>query len=262
MGSCIVILMKKLIFILLIGLSLNIQAESNSACIHTYTHNKYIHVAEISLTCPNLRIIGSTPQDKGTTVSEFAAKHGTDIAINANFFKKDFTPLGLTITDSKRWEHTRDTRSRTIFACTHRNKCVIEALNKVSQPDPNWSMVISGWQYFNRHSAKFECASQDKIGCTQDIFVGKHPRTMLGLNEAKNILYFVMVEGRMLGFQGVTLDELALLAMRLGLTKAINLDGGGSSTFVVQTERISKLPLLQMSERKVSNHLGVKLLGN
>ncbi len=75
----------------------------------------------------------------------------------------------------------------------------------------------------------------------------------------RNLLYLVVVEGRQLGFRGMTLTELAQLAQSLGLTKAINLDGGGSSTMVVDNQRLSALPFLQSDERKVGNHFGIKI---
>ncbi|RRD39808.1 phosphodiester glycosidase family protein, partial [Tessaracoccus sp. OH4464_COT-324] len=65
-----------------------------------------------------------------------------------------------------------------------------------------------------------------------------------GLDEGQNLLYLVVVEGRQLTYRGMTLDELADLATELKLTKAINLDGGGSSVMVVAQKRISDLPLL------------------
>ncbi len=261
MGLCATItLMKKNFFFLGIVLMLKAHAETKPACIESYRQDSHIYIAKIDLSCPNLKFIGSAPEDKGKTVSEFAKKYQTEIAINANFFKKDYTPIGLTISQNKRWEKTRDTRSRSFFACTNHNKCFIEEKNQTSKLNPKWHIAISGWQYFNNQTAMFECAPQDKIGCTQDIYSGKHPRTMLGLDEKRNLLYLVVVEGRLLGFRGMTLDELANVAQRLELTKAINLDGGGSSTFVVKDKRLSTLPFLQGEERKVSNHLGIKLV--
>jgi len=58
----------------------------------------------------------------------------------------------------------------------------------------------------------------------------RHPRTMIGWNA--NFLYFVVVDGRQKGLSnGMTSGEEASLMMRLGCTDAMNLDGGGSSTF-------------------------------
>ncbi|QBQ63994.1 phosphodiester glycosidase family protein [Actinobacillus indolicus] len=257
MGSCIATIMKKLLLFLIFIPT--VQAETHSACLKIYTESSYIHIAQINLSCPTLKIIGSSPLDKGTTVSEFAQRYQTDVAINANFFKKDLTPLGLTITNGIHWKNTKDTRTRTLFACDTKNHCIIENKNQMSKINTKWQTVISGWQYFEPKSGQFECATNDRIGCSQDIFSAKHPRTMIGLNEKQNLLYLVVVEGRQLGFRGMTLTELAQLAQSLDLTKAINLDGGGSSTIVVKNKRLSALPFLQSSEREVGSHFGIKV---
>lgn len=58
----------------------------------------------------------------------------------------------------------------------------------------------------------------------------RHPRTMIGWNS--RYLYFVVVDGRQTGLSaGMTNGEMASLMRRLACTDAMNLDGGGSSTF-------------------------------
>lgn len=235
------------------------QAESATDCIQTSTRNGNIHIAKINLNCKTVRLVGTDPHDKGLTVSEFAAKYQTQVAVNANFFAKNLTPNGLVITDKKAWKGSRDNRSQTFFACDGKNNCLIETKNQVTKIDPKWQIAVSGWPYYEQQSGRFECGASNKTACTKDIFTGKHPRTMLGLDEKNKLLYLVVVDGRQLTFRGMDLYELAELATELGVTKAINLDGGGSSTMVVNGERINSLPMLQSEERKVGNHLGVRI---
>ncbi|MGH2720985.1 MAG: phosphodiester glycosidase family protein [Actinomycetota bacterium] len=62
----------------------------------------------------------------------------------------------------------------------------------------------------------------------------RHPRTIVGWTAAGEVL-LVTVDGRQPGFsEGMTLGEAADLMIRLGAVEAINLDGGGSTTFVVK----------------------------
>lgn len=227
-------------------------------CIE-YTNESPFHITRVDLNCKNIELVGSQKSDNGTTVSEFAKKYQTEVAINANFFWKDFTPIGLVVSNGKRWSKYGDTRSRVLFGCNKANKCFIEDKNKVTPQNAKWQVVIAGWHWFNAKTEKFECGKNDKVGCVQSVFTNKHPRTLIGLNETKNWLYLVVVEGRQLGFKGVTLDELAQVAKKLELTKAVNLDGGGSSTMVISHKRVNSLPFLQSEERKVSNHFGVRL---
>jgi hypothetical protein len=58
----------------------------------------------------------------------------------------------------------------------------------------------------------------------------RHPRTTIGWN--KKYFFFVVVDGRQKGLSiGMDYKELAHLFKDLGCTDAINLDGGGSTTF-------------------------------
>ena len=65
------------------------------------------------------------------------------------------------------------------------------------------------------------------------------PRTALGYNADK--LFLVVADGRQPKYStGLTLYELASILLELGATEAINLDGGSSSTFVVDGEVVNK----------------------
>ena len=65
------------------------------------------------------------------------------------------------------------------------------------------------------------------------------PRTALGYNADK--LFLVVADGRQPKYStGLTLYELASILIELGATEAINLDGGSSSTFVVDGEVVNK----------------------
>lgn len=60
----------------------------------------------------------------------------------------------------------------------------------------------------------------------------RHPRTFVGRTAAGQI-GIVTVDGRQPDSVGVSLREAAQVALNLGLTDSINLDGGGSTTMVV-----------------------------
>ena len=63
-----------------------------------------------------------------------------------------------------------------------------------------------------------------------DNFYGvRHPRSLVGA-DAKGCLWLVVVDGRAEKAYGMTIGELTQLACIMGLTDALNLDGGGSST--------------------------------
>lgn len=60
-----------------------------------------------------------------------------------------------------------------------------------------------------------------------------HPRTAVGFT-GTNIIYFLVADGRNTSYSnGLTLAQVAEIMAALAVKEAINLDGGGSSTFVV-----------------------------
>src|SRR5690606_27121045 len=63
----------------------------------------------------------------------------------------------------------------------------------------------------------------------------RHPRTAVGIADQGRRVLLVVVDGRQPEWSaGMSLLELARLMQQLGAVDAINLDGGGSSAFVVR----------------------------
>lgn len=70
-----------------------------------------------------------------------------------------------------------------------------------------------------------------------DITLGRHPRAALGISETE--LIAVVCDGRTLTEAGLSLNELARVMIELGAVDAINLDGGGSASLVVDGQLIN-----------------------
>ena len=93
------------------------------------------------------------------------------------------------------------------------------------------------------------------------------PRTALGINRNGRYLYLVVVDGRQpLYSDGATFAELAELLREQGAFMAMAMDGGGSSTLVVEGEdglpKILNTPIdnfVPGRERPVGNHLGIHI---
>ncbi len=64
----------------------------------------------------------------------------------------------------------------------------------------------------------------------------------------------MVVDGRQTQSRGVDLDELARMMRGLGAVQALNLDGGGSSTLVVNGEVVNR-PVGGTAEREVMSAL-------
>ncbi|MEA3392952.1 MAG: phosphodiester glycosidase family protein, partial [Candidatus Marinimicrobia bacterium] len=62
----------------------------------------------------------------------------------------------------------------------------------------------------------------------------RHPRTAVGFNVDSTVAYFVVADGRKSTSVGIGLWDLADFMASIGAKNAVNLDGGGSSSFVVR----------------------------
>jgi phosphodiester glycosidase/SH3 domain-containing protein len=92
-----------------------------------------------------------------------------------------------------------------------------------------------------------------------------NPRTAIGLNQNGRWLYLIVVDGRETSI-GATFSEVADLLLSFGVHTGMALDGGGSSTLVIEgVDRLPRLlntPVNQNTpkrERAVANHLGISL---
>lgn len=91
------------------------------------------------------------------------------------------------------------------------------------------------------------------------------PRTALGINRNGRYLYIAVVDGRQPFYSdGMTFAGLAELLRKQGAYMAMSLDGGGSSTLVIEGEdglpEILNTPIdnyIPGRERPVGNHLGI-----
>jgi len=105
---------------------------------------------------------------------------------------------------------------------------------------------------------------QDGKRVVQNSTDALHPRTAVAVDAEGETLWLIVVDGRQRNYsEGVTLEELADMAVELGADRALNLDGGGSSTLVVARgdgAKVLNAPIhtrVPMRERPVATHLGV-----
>ncbi len=86
----------------------------------------------------------------------------------------------------------------------------------------------------------------------------RHPRTLVGVDD-RGFVWLAAIDGRQLGYAtGVNFAELQRLCDRLKLRDALNLDGGGSVTMVVNNAIVNR-PSDAAGPRPVSDALLVKV---
>jgi len=108
------------------------------------------------------------------------------------------------------------------------------------KPEQDWEMVVGG------HALLVD--NGQAVPYTKDLSAlgGVRARTAIGISKDGKTVYVVAVEGRTSDSKGITLGNLSLLLTKLGVWKAVNLDGGGSTTMVTR-------PLAETTQSRVIN---------
>ncbi len=168
---------------------------------------------------------------KATTVdaAKAAEKQGYRVlaGVNADFFRisSDYSPQGPCIKNGNIM--SIDT-TRPYFGVTKDGKYVIEEASALKNEASNLSEAVGGRFIILKNGKIHQIGYDDEFGYT------RHPRTAVGYDDDGR-LYLVVVDGRQPSLSnGASLTDLAIILLELGATDALNLDGGGSSTFILE----------------------------
>jgi hypothetical protein len=209
-----------------------------------------VEIAEIDLASGLYDVRTTRPEERGQTVSQFAANVGATVAVNADFFEfGSFQPYGLAVGDGVHWPGTADNPDWLFFACNGANSCIADRQAANTPLDPSWTDVVGG------AGAALVVDGQPQIRGDHPHAVDRHPRTAIGISDRGKLILMVAA-GRSGDAIGMTYDEMAVLMHEMGAKDAINLDGGGSSAMVIHGQRVSQLPA-GSGERVTSNHVAV-----
>jgi hypothetical protein len=233
------------------------------------------YVIRIDLTAEGIAFL-TTPADdiKGfdyaaRTTSQFLDEFGVQVAINGDFFDPwwsysffnyyphvgDGTNVGgLTIANSN--VATEGYASRESFYTLY-----ITSDNQVTftEPDSDVQTAISG-------KPMVVVNGQANLPSEYNAYLEKrHPRTAIAVDESGATLLLFVVDGRQPSYsRGVSMRELAAIIMAHGGYNALNLDGGGSSTLVIegadgQAQQLGSAIHTRIAyrQRPIANHFGV-----
>lgn len=230
-----------------------------------------IHVISIDLTAANVRF-AVTDGDSGAErtlraqkTSDFLAEHDLQIAINGDFYEPWW--------NNGPWDyypHSDD--SVDVFGLASSEGNIYEighgeyrTLYMSADHVPSFDPPQDG-QIYNAISGNVIFVSEgESVVFNGDYRDRPHPRTAVALNQDSTRLILIVVDGRQPNYsEGVTLEELADIVIEYGGYTALNLDGGGSSTLVIEDEDgkpdVLNSPIdnhIPGLERPVGNHLGI-----
>lgn len=196
-----------------------------------------VHVVKIDLCNPAISVITSEPalftnsqgRIRGETTRDFAQRHNTIVAFNAAPFKTNSllfgvyrTIVGIHITDSVRMSMPIERYGALLFYADKTARIIDSQIENALSADVRhamggfWTILRNGVvlpQKLNRRDS----------------------RTAVGIADNGKTLFVAAVEGEnKRKSQGLSFAETAMLMRELGADDAMQLDGGSSSTLVLQ----------------------------
>tara|TARA_B100000035_G_scaffold313111_1_gene326062 strand:- start:493 stop:1422 length:930 start_codon:yes stop_codon:yes gene_type:complete len=237
----------------------------------------------------NIRILVSNENDGVSTPSKIASEFGASVVINGGYFKRGQSPIrhvGLLKSKDSLYEPAsgyvyRENIKYNInrgalgifynnsldisWASTKNDSIFIWSFPFENKPGNPASINYNFSEYWDVKEAVHAgpiLIRNEKIKVTseQEVFFntpvdGVQPRSAIGYKKNGDIIMMV-VDGRQVDSRGVYLKELAMLMKQFDCEEALNLDGGGSSSLVVNGKLINN-PVGLKSERQVMSFVAI-----
>jgi len=234
-------------------------------------HSMIAHVMIVDKKTKKLYFMVTPPDDveggaiKARTTSQFLDELDLKVAINGDGFSPWWSRSPLDY-----YPHVGDPVTPNGYAAS-RGKVYARGLQDPTQEPTLYISRRNELTFNHQPNNVFHAISGDRMLVQGgNIIAGlddekREPRTAIGINKNGRWLYLVVVDGRQPFYsEGATFQELGELLKSLGAFYAMSLDGGGSSTMVVEGEdgkpRVLNSPidqLIPLRERAVANHFGV-----
>ena len=233
-------------------------------------------------------LLSDDAADRRETVSSFAADTGACVVVNGGYFSMERTPArhaGLLVVDgvieapatrSVVRDEVRYTTARAALGVTASGFDIAWATSREgrlqawSAPPPHREgapaeldpAMATPWIVEDALGGGPALVSNGevRVATNQEVFFGTaipytHPRTAAGI-AGDGTLLLLLVDGRQRTSRGVRLEELAAMMVDIGAEEALNLDGGGSSSLVVNGKLLNS-PAGRGKERQVMTAVGV-----
>ena len=94
----------------------------------------------------------------------------------------------------------------------------------------------------------------EQEGIREKFFADRHPRTFVGFDRDTTSIFLCTVDGRQESSVGMTFREMGEFLLEIEAWNALNLDGGGSSTMVIDGAVVNA-PSDATGERPAANSL-------
>ncbi|MBX7105833.1 MAG: phosphodiester glycosidase family protein [Gemmataceae bacterium] len=195
--------------------------------------------ARIDLTSPDIEFVltpaGKVPEGFHTlsaTTLEFAQAEGLQLAVNGS----PFAPMRLRAGEPQKINGLHLTRGEVIASPPAKSEYGALLLSGVNRPSIRKHPITPEDLAATRNGLSgFHVIVADGKHLKEDQAEPIHPRTAAGISDGGKYLWLLVVDGRQPGTsEGMSYLDLGNWAKSLGISDLLNLDGGGSTTLVVQ----------------------------
>ena len=208
-----------------------------AADIHDLQRSLIVHVVKIDLSDPSVSVVTSEPAlfqnnrgcIRGETTRDFALRHNTIVAFNAApfttaslFFSMHRTIIGIHITDFQRMSMPNERYGALLFYADQTARIIDSQTEEALSADVRhavggfWTILRSGRIVPQKNQRR-------------------DTRTAVGLADNGKTLLAVVVEGaNKRNNHALSFEETAVLMQNLGVDDALQLDGGSSSSLILQ----------------------------
>lgn len=177
--------------------------------------------------------ISSKINKRGQKLVDLAKEQEAIVTVNASAFARigsKLVPNGVTIKDGKVLQNATMSERHGIIGFNNDNVLVLmkgDADDAVAAGIRD-AMTFGPFLYVNGVPAKI--SGNGGWGC--------HPRTVIAQRK-DGIVFFIVFDGRSGGHLGATMNDLIEVLTRYKAYNAANLDGGGSSTLIVNNKLVN-----------------------
>jgi MYXO-CTERM domain-containing protein len=220
--------------------------------LHRVTSTQNINALVVDLCASGVSVRATGTNERQRTVGSFGAAINAQAAINGDFFSfETYSTNGPSMHAGNAWGGN-----------DHNYVSPVQfGDGQVALPPHNSTAGVEAWakEVVSGHpSLVVNGVRRDNNG--DGLCTARHPRTIIGFNQAKDKLIVAVVDGRATNRIGMTCDELATFMIGLGAHDALNLDGGGSSTMWLAGSGAINFPS-DGAQRVVANHLAIRATG-
>jgi len=235
-----------------------------------------VYALRIDLTAEGIEFYSTPRTKKGftddvhetdrQTVPQFLKQHNLQVAVNANYYEPfdentQKTPgpsnlLGLAVSQGQIVSKNR--KDRPAFLVFKDKRVEIVDVQDDSDPPAGVETAVAGKHIVVKGGSVLPQSDESLA-----------PRTAVGISKDGRYVYFVVIDGRQQGYsEGATPVETGKWLVKFGAWSGLALDGGGSTTMVVQSQKdpakVVNTPVGQKNKpntlRYNGNSLGVRAM--